>query len=303
MNEIMSYFDNEYIRYETREKKSIERTLKKYRSCIKEFTEYMRVDSIDELNKLRWPEVRENWIRVKESEGLSNSSLNLRISSLRSFLGYLNAMGYIDENIANDIKKFKCKPRKDVIDVDKIKLMLDLVNKDYNENPCYKTARDRMMLHLLMFTTLRNEELRDLTIYNIGLDGRFSVEGKFSKTRNLYIPDKLIKMYQEYLMWYRSKLDTDSEYLFVSCKGKGQLDKNVPLNLVKYYANQVGLSWVCHTTRKASITMLIDSNIPIEQVATIAGHTSTNTTLNSYYQSRPETIKDNINKNKLLDII
>ena len=296
----MKEYVNDYVNYEISEKKSLERTINKYVMCINEMIDMMSIKTIEDIDLLTWVDLRQNWIRKKEREGLGASSLNLRISAARSFLSYLKGRKLIKDNVANELKKFKCNAKEVEVDIEKIKYMLKLVNEDFKNNPCFLTARNRYMVHMLLFTAIRNEEIRDLTIYDIALDGNFSVSGKFNKTRMVSLPKQLMSMHQEYLLWYRKNVPNDSEYLFVSKTGK-HLDKNIPNNIIKDLSKRAGISnWTCHSTRHAAITLLLESDVSIEEVAKIAGHTSVNTTLKNYFNPHENDIKNSINKNKLL---
>ena len=296
----MKEYVNDYVNYEISEKKSLERTINKYVMCINEMIDMMSIKTIEDIDLLTWVDLRQNWIRKKEREGLGASSLNLRISAARSFLSYLKGRKLIKDNVANELKKFKCNAKEVEVDIEKIKYMLKLVNEDFKNNPCFLTARNRYMVHMLLFTAIRNEEIRDLTIYDIALDGNFSVSGKFNKTRMVSLPKQLMSMHQEYLLWYRKNVPNDSEYLFVSKTGK-HLDKNIPNNIIKDLSKRAGISnWTCHSTRHAAITLLLESDVSIEEVAKIAGHTSVNTTLKNYFNPHANDIKNSINKNKLL---
>lgn len=296
----MKKYVNDYVNYEISEKKSLERTVNKYVMCIHEMIHVMNIKTIEDIDSLTWVDLRQNWIRKKEREGLGASSLNLRISAARSFLSYLKGRKLIKDNVANELKKFKCNAKEVEVDIEKIKYMLKLVNEDFKNNPCFLTARNRYMVHMLLFTAIRNEEIRDLTIYDIALDGNFSVSGKFNKTRMVSLPKQLMSMHQEYLLWYRKNVPNDSEYLFVSKTGK-HLDKNIPNRIIKELSKRAGISnWTCHSTRHAAITLLLESEVSIEEVAKIAGHTSVNTTLKNYFNPHANDIKNSINKNKLL---
>ena len=154
----------------------------------------------------------------------------------------------------------------------------------------------------MIFCGLRNGEVRSLKLDSIKLDGSFKVTGKYSKTREVSLPSKLIKMHQEYIGW-RSTVRGNSDFLFVSNHGN-QLDQNVCNRLVKKYSEMVGLEcWTAHSTRKACVTTLINSAIPVEEVAAIVGHVDYKTTLKNYYQQDKKVVKEDINKNKLLEII
>ena len=293
---------NEYIDYQLSEGKDYNKTIKKYVSNINEMIEYLNVNTVEELDNITYIEMKMQWINKKKEEGLSNQSINLRIASVRSFLEYMVGMRYIHENVANHIHKEKTTARKATIDENKIKQMLELVDKKYCLDPCFKTCRDRFMIYTLLFTGLRSMELRDISLSDITLDGKFAVVGKYSKKRIVTLPTKLLKMHQEYLC-YRNQLPSLSNKLFVSINGK-DMDKNTPNRIIKEISHSVGLDdWTGHSTRKSTITTLINSGVPVEKVASIVGHQSTSTTLKSYYCPNANDIQESVNKNKLLNIM
>ena len=301
MRKLDCYID-EFIKYKESEGRSPEKTISRYIVYINESFEYLSINTLDDLNNIKYPTIKINWINKKIEEGLSNASMNLRITSIQSFMRFMNDMDYTNNTAFDKIKKLKAKAKRVEIDEDKIVKMLELVNEDYRKNPSFKTSRDRYMLYIMIFCGLRNGEVRSLKLDSIKLDGSFQVTGKYSKTREVSLPSKLIKMHQEYIGW-RNTVKSNSNCLFVSNHGN-QLDQNVCNRLVKKYSEMVGLEcWTAHSTRKACVTTLIDSGIPVEAVANIVGHVDYRTTLKSYYQQDKKVVKEDINKNKLLEII
>lgn len=301
MKDLNNYLD-EFVKYKISEGRDVEKTIYRYIKYINESFEYLNIKTLDDLNNIKYPTIKMNWVNKKLEEGLSNASLNLRITSVQAFMKFMNDMDYTNNTAFNKIKKLKAKAKKVEVDEDKIIKMLKLVDEDYRKNPSYKTCRDRYMLYIMIFCGLRNGEVRSLKLDSIKLDGSFKVTGKYSKTREVSLPAKLIKIHQEY-MGRRNTVRGDSNCLFVSNHGN-QLDQNVCNRLVKKYSEMVGLEcWTAHSTRKACVTTLIDSGIPVEAVANIVGHVDYKTTLKSYYQQDKKVIKEDINKNKLLEII
>lgn len=298
----LNVYINEFVDYKISEGRDVEKTISRYIKYINEAFEYLNINSLEDLNNIKYPTIKINWVNKKIEEGLSNASMNLRITSVQSFVRFMNDMDYISNNSFDKIKKLKAKAKKVEVSEDKIVKMLELVNEDYMENPSFKTCRDRYMLYIMIFCGLRNGEVRSLKLDSIKLDGSFQVTGKYSKTREVSLPAKLIKMHQNYMGW-RVAIKGNSDCLFVSNHGN-QLDQNVCNRLVKKYSEMVGLEcWTAHSTRKACVTTLIDSGIPVEAVANIVGHVDYKTTLKSYYQQDKKVIKEDINKNKLLEII
>lgn len=298
----LNNFISEFVEYKLSEGRSPEKTISRYIVYIKESFEYLNIKTLDDLNNVKYPIIKINWINKKIEEGLSNASMNLRITSVQSFAKFMNDMEYISNTAFDKIKKLKAKAKKIEVSEDKIIKMLKLIDEDYRKNPSFKTSRDRYMLYIMIFCGLRNGEVRSLKLDSIKLDGSFQVTGKYSKTREVSLPSKLIKMHQEYIGW-RSTVKGNSDFLFVSNHGN-QLDQNVCNRLVKKYSEMVGLKcWTAHSTRKACVTTLINSGVAVEEVAAVVGHVDYKTTLKSYYQQDKKVIKEDIDKNKLLEII
>ena len=301
MRKLDCYID-EFIKYKESEGRSPEKTISRYIVYINESFEYLSINTLDDLNNIKYPTIKMNWVNKKIEEGLSNASLNLRITSVQSFMKFMNDMDYTNNAAFDKIKKLKAKAKKVEVDEDKIVKMLELVNEVYRKNPSFKTSRDRYMWKIMIVCGLRNGEVKSLKLDSIKLDGSFKVTGKYNKTREVSLPAKLINMHQNYIGW-RSTVKGNSNCLFVSNHGNS-LDQNVCNRLVKKYSEMVGLEcWTAHSTRKACVTTLIDSGIPVEAVASIVGHVDYKTTLKSYYQQDKKVIKEDINKNKLLEII
>ena len=298
----LNNFIDEFVKYKESEGRDITKTISRYITYIKEAFEYLNINTLDDLNNIKYPTIKMNWVNKKIEEGLSNASMNLRITSVQSFVRFMNDMDYTNNTAFDKIKKLKAKAKKVEVSEDKIIKMLKLVDEDYMKNPSFKTCRDRYMLYIMIFCGLRNGEVRSLKLDSIKLDGSFEVTGKYSKTREVSLPAKLIKMHQNYIGW-RSTVKGNSDCLFVSNHGNS-LDQNVCNRLVKKYSEMVGLQcWTAHSTRKACVTTLIDSGIPVEAVASIVGHVDYKTTLKNYYQQDKKVVKEDINKNKLLEII
>ena len=76
-----------------------------------------------------------NWVNKKIEEGLSNSSMNLRITSIQSFMRFMIDMDYTNNTSFDKIKKLKAKAKKVEVDEDKIVKMLKLIDEDYKKNP------------------------------------------------------------------------------------------------------------------------------------------------------------------------
>ena len=303
MNKVLLNLLEEYKEYQIADENAdYEKTIRHYINYIKEGFIYLNINTLYDLKKLNYIKVRQEWLNVRRDEGMSGASLNIRIVALKSFLNYLIGRQIIEVNIASQIKKYKVNVREVEVDEGKLKDMLKLMDDKYNSKPCFATIRDKFIINMLLFCGLRQSELRDIKLSDINfITGEFEVTGKYDKTRGVYLPSNLMKLYREYLS-YRNQIGGE-EYLFVSVRGK-KLDKNIVTNLAKKVTREVGIeNFVAHSLRHCACTLLINSGVPIAEVSIILGHSNTNVTLRNYYEGTRKNTKSNIDKNILLESI
>lgn len=291
---------NGYIKYQMSEGISEERTLNKYLMCIKEFISEMNIKTVNDIDRLTHIDIKVKYTNPKRNI-LSASSINLRIASLRSFFNYLEGMRLIKENVADRIKKEKATHREVDVDIEKIKDLLQLLDDEYNEKPCYMTMRNKMIIMLALFVGTRNEETREMNIDDINaLTGEFIThDSKFNKSRRLFIPKQLLPTYRKYLE-FRNLVDTDCNKLFLSKSGK-QLGKNAPSELIKNRSKKVGLDYNFHDLRHIAGTLSLMSGNSIENTSKVLGHSNCTITSQIYANHTDDMIKETINNNILLN--
>ena len=120
----LNNFINEFVEYKLSEGRNAEKTIGRYIHYIKEAFEYLNINTLDDLNSIKYPTIKINWVNKKIEEGLSNASMNLRITSVQSFAKFMNDMEYISNTAFDKIKKLKAKAKKIEVDEDRIIKML-----------------------------------------------------------------------------------------------------------------------------------------------------------------------------------
>jgi site-specific recombinase XerD len=148
-----------------------------------------------------------------------------------------------------------------------------------------KALRDRAILQLLFSTGLRVSELCSLTRDINFSAGEFSIRGKGSKVRVVFISDEAKKTVDEYL---KNRKDMD-DALFVKVgdeKGKsGKTEKEAISRrsierIVKHYAIKSGISKKVtpHVIRHCFATDLLSNGADIRSVQMMLGHSNIATT-------------------------
>lgn len=288
LNELLNEYSNYLVNSEGR---NYEKTVSKYIKFIKESFKYLNIKTVEDINDLNYIEIRENYLNVKRDiEGLSSQSLNLRLVANKSFGNYLKGRKIISYNAYEDVKRYKIKQKEKCIDTKDIQDMIEEARLDFEENKNFLTMRNYFILSLAIGTGLRSDEMRSIKMNDINFsDGKFEVRGKYSKNRQIKLNKELLNLYHEYL-YYRNQINTNENYLLVSKNGKHMYSANF-LDVFKRYGERIGLEKVHpHLFRHAFATILIEAGYPIEKVAKILGHSTSNVCYQFYYH--PNTAED-----------
>ena len=295
---------NEFVEYKLSEGRSPEKTISRYIVYIKESFEYLNIKTLDDLNNVKYPIIKMNWVNKKRDEGLSAASLNLRITSIQSFMRFMNDMDYTSNNSFSKIKKFKVQAREVDVNLNDIKKINAVLDDEFNKKPSFITARNRLIIKTFLVLGLRKEELSNIKMSDINIHGEFTVKGKYGKERQLQMPKKILEMYNDYILNYKTEVK-DSEYVFCSVRGN-KMDVNVPLRILKETLNKAGLptDMHVHDLRHIAATLMVEStNGDIESVSKVLGHSDTRVLSKTYNNMRKESKKNIIENNIVLEII
>ena len=153
---------NEFVAYKKSEGRWPEKTISRYIVYIKEMFDYMNIKTLNDMKEVRFPVLKMNYINKKRDEGLSAASLNLRITSIQAFWLFMTDMEYLDKNPAAKIKKFKVQAREVDVNLNDIKKINAVLDDEFNKNPHFMTARNRLMIKIFLTLGLRKEELSNI---------------------------------------------------------------------------------------------------------------------------------------------
>ena len=295
---------NEFVNYKISEGRNITKTISRYIKYINEAFEYLNINTLDDLNSIKYPTIKINWINKKIEERLSNASINLRITSIQAFMRFMNDMDYTSNNSFSKIKKFKVQAREVNVNINDIKKINAVLDDEFNKKPSFITARNRLMIKTFLVLGLRKEELSNIKMSDINIHGEFIVKGKYGKERQLQMPKKILAMYNDYILNYKTEIK-DSEYVFCSVRGN-KMDVNVPLRVLKETLSKAGLQTELHIhdLRHIAATLMVEStNGDIEGVSKVLGHSDSRVLSKTYNNMRKENKKNIIENNIVLEII
>lgn len=219
-------------------------------------------------------------------QGLSASSINRFLSSLKGFYKYLER----EHSIANPLKDFKhfklARKLPKALSIAEVTLLLDAVNSPSDVN----SLRDRAMLEILYGTGARVAELVGIDVGDISKDSFndeeitiLKLRGKGSKERLVPLGKYAVEAIENYLVRVRPALATKSSNheraLFLNSRGT-RLTRQSAWSIVLKIAESVGLSGKVspHVFRHSYATHLLDGGADIRVVQELLGHASVTTT-------------------------
>ncbi len=262
------------------EKNSAPLTLKSYAKDIEGFIDFLNNDILA-LKKVSHLNLREYLALLKEQK-YARSTIARKISSIRSFLGFLKKQGVLENNsweLVSIPKRERKLPKFLYADE-----ALDLLEKP--ERSSYIGLRDRAVLEVLYGTGIRVGELAGLDLFSIHAeDGYLKVKGKGSKERILPLGSYALQAIAVYLTKSRPFLkkcnrqkDQDTA-LFLNRFGQ-RLSVRSIRRLVHKYGLEISGSCNLspHVLRHSFASHLLNAGADLRVVQELLGHVSVSTT-------------------------
>ena len=207
---------------------------------------------------------------------LSSSTINTRISALKSYYKFLMQRRYVEVNPVEYVECPKVKNKEKIpLTGEQVRAMIA------------KTSNVRMEAFIMALATtgMRIAELASVTIddYNNRVDNTIIITGKGDKERRVTFPDEAIACIDKYIWSERSihAAKTGTNLLFVSNQGTALAAGNMGEQLKKI-AKEAGIpQWdkVCnHLLRTTCATLALRNGVELPTIQKMLGHSDINTT-------------------------
>lgn len=236
--------------------------------------------------------VEKFFLELKDEKGLKNNSLNTYYFVFRQLKEYC-----VDRNLPseflNGFKSFK-KTKPDIIiftqeEIDKILNTELTYGKQYGKDCQFLDFRYRTMTMFIAYTGCRYAEAANLRVKRIDLSaGRASfIETKTNENRTVYFTEPL-KSNLKALVDGRNPND----FVFRNTKEK-QIHVQDYSDDLKRRAIEAGVTkrTFPHNFRHSYITHMLESGVPITEVATLVGHKDIQTTYSTYMHLADKTLQ------------
>lgn len=281
-----------FISYLAKEKRYATHTTTSYYNDLIQFEQFLKAN-YPELDILEVQHLHlRSWLAEVNSQNLKASSVNRKISSIKSFYKYLFSRGIIQASPTLKLKAVKKEKRLPVFARETE--MQNILNLNSSNAQDFKSKGDALILEILYQCGLRRAELINLKISNCNLSQKnIKVLGKGNKERILPINANMVEQIQAYLQLRNDIESEDKDILFVNEKGKKLYDKYIYLLVQKAFTND-GLSLSKkspHVLRHSFATHLLNQGADINAIKELLGHASLAAT-QIYTHNSIEKLKD-----------
>ena len=264
----------EYLRHE---RNYAELTVREYGRDLEQFQSYFK--TLDD--SLSWEtvdsDVVRGWMECMMDSRQSATSVNRRLSALRSFYKYAMMAGLVAGNPARTVKgPKKHKPLPQFLKESEIDELLQ--PEMWGER--FEDFRARTLLLMFYSTGIRLSEA-------IGLDdtmvdfttGELRVTGKRDKQRIIPFGEELKEALQEYIRRRDNEVPRKSEALFVTKEGERMNRNRVGYEVWKHLSRVTMLRKRSpHVLRHTFATAMLNHEAGLESVKKLLGHESLSTT-------------------------
>ena len=268
---------NEFLNYLKFERNRSDLTIKNYGEDLRTFEEfYGNLDS-----RLSWKsidsDVIRDWMESMMDKGNNATSINRRLSALRSFYRFALARKLVGKDPVHGVTgPKKGRPLPQFLKENEMDRLLD--TESWTES--FGDVRDRMVIMTFYETGIRLSELIGLDDSMVDFSNRqLKVTGKRNKQRVIPFGEELLATLRDYMKCRDKEVNRQSEALFVSAKGQRMTSSQVREAVKK------NLSKVCtlkkrtpHVLRHTFATAMLNNKAGIESVKKLLGHESLSTT-------------------------
>jgi integrase/recombinase XerC len=266
---------DQFIAFIEKEKRFSSLTVSAYRRDMEQFAAYIsRHYESDDLTTITTTVVRSYVVHLKEL-GLSNRSINRKLSTLRTFYKYCLRETLIEKSPMTNVKALK-QPKTLAKFVPE-----DNINKvSFPETDDFPTRRDQLLFELLYQTGMRQAELRGLQDVDVDKHGlSLKVHGKRNKDRMIPLSYQMIQMISQYQQIRDANFDSKDERLLLNDKGK-EMSPYFVYNKVHMMLEGVTTlrQKSPHILRHTFATHLLDEGASLVAIQKLLGHEDLGTT-------------------------
>lgn len=264
-----------FIKYLQYEKNNSFHTVVAYKEDILQFQNFVNQQvGICDFSKIDSSLVRQ-WMISLKKEKYTETSINRKISSLRSFYKFIKKQGLTTNNPLSKINSLKTKKKLPIFFKES---EMESVLSDNNifTRTEFENVRNSLVIELLYNTGIRRSELIeikdcDFNFFNLTLQ----VTGKGNKQRLIPFSNVLRESLMHYIEIRKTTFNKSSDYFIVNNKG-GKSYPNLIYRIVQQNLGKVSslTKKSPHVIRHTFATSMLNNGAELSAIKEILGHAS-----------------------------
>lgn len=264
----------EYLRYERNYSAG---TVAYYKADIQELQDFIEEKVGDLTPSEVDAELIREWVISLMDKGLLASTINRKLSSLRSYYKFLLRKGEVD---SDPLRRVVAPKKKKVLPVFLKESDMDRVLDDTDFGEGFKGCRDRLVIEMFYVTGMRLAELIGLDDGDVDFSlSQIKVTGKRNKQRLIPFGEELKVMMSEYVNRRNEVASVRSNAFFIRENGE-RLSRSFVTNLVKRTLSKVVAikKRSPHVLRHTFATTMLNHDAKLVAIKELLGHESLATT-------------------------
>lgn len=265
----------DYLRYE---KNYSSQTEISYLNDIIQFEKFVKLKD-DNLSLIKVDSnIVRIWISSLIEQGFKASTVNRKLSSLKTFYRYLNKSGFIKKSPVEYVSGPKLNTK--IPSFVSERQMDEILDDATNFSDDFVGIRNQLLIDFLYLTGMRRAELISLKDNDIDFSScTIRVTGKGNKQRLIPFSDLTKVKLEKYIRIRNKEIENKSSFLFVKEDGSAMYPKLV-YKIINNHLNSIStLSKKSpHVLRHSFATAMLNNGAEINSIKELMGHTSLSST-------------------------
>jgi len=265
---------SQFTDYLQLEKNYSAHTVTAYLKDLEFFAQFSKENyDLDNISEVSYTIIR-SWIVQMVEQGISNRSINRKVSSLKAYYKFLLKTKQID---VSPLAKHKALKTSTKVQVPFSEKEIDDVLALLREAEGFEGLRDKLIVEMFYSTGMRRAELVNLKCKDVVLDqATVKVLGKRNKERIIPLLPSVVESIRKYLT-ARDELKTirDQDFLLLSKKGV-KIYETLVYRIINSYFSLASekVKRSPHILRHSFATHLLNEGADLNAVKELLGHSS-----------------------------
>lgn len=269
----MEYDYSGFLDYLLLEKKYSQHTVIAYKNDLKSFKAfYLSQFNSHNIHEASYNEIR-NWIVSLSESGITNRTINRKVSSLNSYYKFLMKSKQVEVNPLVKHKALKTSKKVQIpFSQEEIKQVIELLSKEQT----FEALRDKVIVELFYATGIRRAELINIKVNDIDFQQKtLKVLGKRNKERVIPLLPSVLETLSGYILKRNESFEAKNEFLILTNKGL-KIYETFVYRIINSYFSIVSskLKKSPHVIRHSFATHLLNQGANLNALKELLGHSS-----------------------------